>query len=259
MNAAVKASRTDPANPVKNRYVQSLAVITTAFVVFLGSQILGVAIISIVGSFIFGATGDSITSALENNITVRFLLTLTIEALTVGLIYRSLKGKRLTFAAIGLTKRPTSRHLIEALKAYGIYFLVFLSVFTIVGTLGIIDTEQAQQLGFDNPTGVGLVLTFISLVILPPIAEEILFRGYLYQRLKVYAPALAAIVTSVLFAVAHLEFGTGSPLNWAAALDTFILSLVLIYLVDRTKSLWPAILLHAIKNAIAFTSLFLLK
>ncbi len=259
MSEAVKAASLKPVKNPPHRYLQALYVLCSALVIFLGSQILGVVVISLVGTLVFGASADTVTNSLENNITVRFLLTLAIEVITVWLVYRLLKGKKLTFAAIGLGKKPTFKHLLEALKAYGIYFLVFLSIFTIVDALGIIDTDQAQQLGFSNPSGFGLVLTFISLVVLPPIAEEILFRGYLYQRLKAHVPAIAAIVTSILFAVAHLEFGTGSPLNWAAALDTFLLSFILIYVVSRTQSLWPAIMLHAIKNGIAFVSLFLLN
>jgi membrane protease YdiL (CAAX protease family) len=43
-----------------------------------------------------------------------------------------------------------------------------------------------------------------------------------------------------------------------AALDTFTLSLVLCYLRQKTDSLWPGIMLHALKNGLAFMSLFLI-
>jgi membrane protease YdiL (CAAX protease family) len=61
-----------------------------------------------------------------------------------------------------------------------------------------------------------------------------------------------------LFAVAHLQFGSGAPLLWIAAIDTFVLSLFLIYLKDKTDSLWAPILLHMLKNFIAFMALFVL-
>ena len=247
--------------PIKHRhaYVQALYVVCSAFVIFLGAQLVGAVLVSVVGGLVFGTGGDAMTNALENNITVRFLLTLAIELLTVWFVYSALKAKKLSLKSIGISKELKASYVVEALKGYALYFVIFLSVLTVVGALGIIDTNQSQQLGFNNPTGFGLVLTFLSLVILPPISEEVLFRGYLNQRLKAHVPVIAAVVTSVLFSVAHLEFGTGSPLNWAAALDTLILSFVLIRLTDHTKSLWPAIFLHTIKNAIAFTSLFLLK
>ena len=55
-----------------------------------------------------------------------------------------------------------------------------------------------------------------------------------------------------------MEFGSGQPLLWVAALDTFTLSMVLCYLRQETDSLWPGILLHALKNCIAFITLFVL-
>lgn len=240
-------------------FVRAVYIVATSLAIFLGGQIIGVALISIFGSALFGASGDAITTALDENVSVRFLLTLLVEAITVWLVYRALKARNISLAAIGLTKKPKLKHCIEALRAYIIYFVVFLVVFTFVEWLGIIDTSQAQQLGFSNPNGFDLVLTFVSLVILPPIAEEVLFRGYLYQGLKKHAPKVAAILTSILFAAAHLEFGTGLPLNWAAAMDTFVLSVVLIYATNRSKSLWPAIFLHALKNCFAFVTLFIIK
>ena len=41
-------------------------------------------------------------------------------------------------------------------------------------------------------------------------------------------------------------------------LDTFILSLVLIYLREKTGGLWASITLHAFKNGVAFVALFAL-
>jgi len=53
------------------------------------------------------------------------------------------------------------------------------------------------------------------------------------------------------------EGGAAGPL-YIAALDTFILSLVLIYLREKTGSLWASITLHAVKNGVAFMALFVL-
>jgi membrane protease YdiL (CAAX protease family) len=123
-----------------------------------------------------------------------------------------------------------------------------------------INVDQKQQLGFENPaTDTSLLLTFVSLVVLPPLVEETVFRGFVYSGLKTkLKPIVAALATSALFAMAHLEFGSGKPLLWVAGIDTFTLSLVLCYLREKTDSLWPGILLHALKNSIAFVSLFLI-
>src|SRR5690606_18538260 len=123
-----------------------------------------------------------------------------------------------------------------------------------------IDFEQNQQIGFETAkTAAQLALVFVSLVVIPPIVEEILFRGFLYKGLRTKWPKwLSTLVVSVLFAIAHLQFGSGAPLLWVAAIDTFALSLVLVYLREKTNGLSAPILLHAFKNAIAFTLLFII-
>jgi membrane protease YdiL (CAAX protease family) len=95
-------------------------------------------------------------------------------------------------------------------------------------------------------------------VVLPPVVEETVFRGFLFtgirNRLK---PVAAALITSLLFAVPHLlESGQSGSLLWVAGIDTFTLSLVLCYLRHKTDSLWPGIFLHALKNGIAFVALY---
>jgi membrane protease YdiL (CAAX protease family) len=84
-----------------------------------------------------------------------------------------------------------------------------------------------------------------------------MMRGFLYSSLKKAMPVgLAAVSVSLLFAAAHLpEGGAAGPL-YIAAIDTFILSLVLVYLREKTGSLWASITLHALKNGIAFVALF---
>ncbi|HVX57224.1 MAG TPA: CPBP family intramembrane glutamic endopeptidase, partial [Candidatus Saccharimonadales bacterium] len=104
-----------------------------------------------------------------------------------------------------------------------------------------------------------MTLTFISLVVLPPLAEEIMVRGFLYSSLKKALPTIwAVLITSGLFAAAHLPEGGASGPLYIGAIDTFVLSLVLIYLREQTGNLWASITLHACKNGFAFVTLFVL-
>ena len=68
----------------------------------------------------------------------------------------------------------------------------------------------------------------------------------------------AVIGTSLLFAAGHLAEGGSAGLLYIAAIDTFSLSLVLIYLREKTDGLWASMTLHALKNGIAFVALFAL-
>jgi membrane protease YdiL (CAAX protease family) len=124
-----------------------------------------------------------------------------------------------------------------------------------------LNVNQQQDIGFQRVSGTGqLVVTFLSLVVLPPLAEETLFRGFLFTTFRRRMSfLLATLLTSTLFAIPHLLESQGSQgLLWVAGIDTFVLSLVLCVLRERSNSLWPGILLHGLKNGIAFVSLFVL-
>ena len=100
------------------------------------------------------------------------------------------------------------------------------------------------------------VLAFMTMVVLAPLAEEMLFRGYLYGKLRKAAPIWVSIlVASLAFGLAHLWVG-GTALQWAVTIDTFVLSLMLCALREYTGAIWAGVLLHAIKNGLAFYLLF---
>ncbi|MEK7600238.1 MAG: type II CAAX endopeptidase family protein [Patescibacteria group bacterium] len=206
-------------------------------------------------------TDEQATAWLHDSVVPQFVYILITEALIVGAIYLFLRMYRLGFGAIGL-KRPRFEDLLYGLAAVPFYFVLYLVTVGLVSHfVPSLDVNQAQELGFNNVYGTWpLVLTFISLVVLPPLVEEIMVRGFLYSTLKKAMPAIGAVLaTSAIFAAAHLpEGGAAGPL-YIAALDTFVLSLVLIYLRERTGSLWASITLHAIKNGIAFVALFVLR
>jgi len=134
-----------------------------------------------------------------------------------------------------------------------IIYLILSSVLILVATrlLPWFDINQAQDVGFDQlGQRYEYILAFITLVIVAPISEEIIFRGYLYGKLKKFVPFwISIIVTSLLFGAIH-----GS---WNLAVDTFGLSIVLCLLREVTGSIWSSILLHMTKNGIAFYILFI--
>jgi membrane protease YdiL (CAAX protease family) len=200
------------------------------------------------------------TSDWLNTVPAQFVFILLAETLTIGAVYWFLRRRQLGLSAIGL-KKPRWRDAGYALAAVPAYYLLYILTVGVASSLDKgLNINQQQQIGFNNVQGgAALVMTFISLVVLPPLAEEIMVRGFLYSTLKkAMRMRYAVLATSALFAAAHLpEGGAAGPL-YIAALDTFVLSLVLIYLREKTGSLWASITLHAIKNGIAFVALFVL-
>jgi len=161
---------------------------------------------------------------------------------------------RLLIPDLGLTRLPKFMDILYAVPAWVLYFAASLITLTIIGMLvpGI-NLDQEQQVGFD---GVSLpyeyVLAFIALAVLPPLAEEMIFRGYLFGRMREkYGFWLSAVITSLVFGIVHMQLNVG--------IDVFVLSIFLCYLREKTGSIWAPIFLHSLKNSVAYVFLFVLK
>lgn len=190
----------------------------------------------------------------------QFLYVLFTEGLTLVFLWLFARPyKKAIKRVIGLARNPRLKDVGYAIVGLGVYFGIYMVVFGIVNSFISVNTSQEQNVGFSGSHGGVLILTFISLVILPPIVEEITFRGALFSGLRrKFGPVLATLATSLLFAAPHLLTGKGSGLLWIAAIDTFSLSLVLCYLREKTGALYSSMFVHAAKNAIAFVALFII-
>ena len=166
-----------------------------------------------------------------------------------------------TKVELGVQVGPTLRDIGLAPLA-----LIVTSILSILGILAAsalfsgFDPLQTQSIPFDRGVDYSywqLLLIFLTLVVVAPVAEELLFRGYLYAKLRSFLPAVATVVlTSLLFAALHLGFGKIEDLQWNVAINTFALALGMGVLREYTKSIWAGVFVHVIKNCIAFLLLF---
>lgn len=159
---------------------------------------------------------------------------------------------RVSLKTLGLTRLMTWSDIGLAPLAFIAYIVLsWLFVTLAVVFFPWFSPDQAQDVGFRNLTDrTGYLLAFTTLVIVAPIAEELLFRGYLYGKLRKHVPIYAAILmTSLLFGAVHLQ--------WNVGVNVFALSIVMCGLRELTGSIWAGILLHMIKNALAFYILFI--
>lgn len=234
-----------------------LAVFFTLLIYF-GSQLLAGVLISVYTGLQRWPT-DRALDWLSESIGAQFAFVLLAEAITLTALFLFLRHYKTSFKTIGL-RRPRWSDAAYGLAAAVPYYVLYVAVVAIVSAVvpGL-NVDQEQEIGFKNAVGfIALSLTFVSLVILPPLTEEIVVRGFLYSSLKKALPLIGAVVmTSLIFAVAHLPMGGAAGPLYIAAIDTFVLSLVLIYLREKTGGLWAPVTLHAIKNAIAFLAIFI--
>ncbi len=237
-----------------------IAAIVVTICAFFGAQIIVGLLVGLLPSFTSWDVAR-VNLFMKHSVVAKFVVILLVESLSLWILWLFMRSRRVSRQSIGLV-RPEIRDISFAIVGYVGYFLLFFGI-----SLGVkslipgLNLDQEQEIGFARgSTGLALWLIFVSLVILPPITEEIMIRGFLYTGLRNKLPKIiAAIIASLVFGAAHLQIGSGKPLLWVAALDTFVLSMVLIYIRDKTGSLWSPIMIHMMKNGLAFVLLFMYK
>lgn len=100
-----------------------------------------------------------------------------------------------------------------------------------------------------TPSAVFWVGVALAVVAFAPIAEETLFRGLTYIGVRARGgPTMAIIVTSIFFAVTHIDPLLMPPL--------FVFAVILGRLRESRDDLVPVIVAHATFNAIGFAALY---
>ena len=109
------------------------------------------------------------------------------------------------------------------------------------------DTDIGVDWG-SGPIALGLVI--ISTVIIAPIAEELMFRGYVLDSIrKMHGERVAIVISSFIFGLVHIEPYTAGM----AAIGGLIYGFVRV----RTESLWPSIIGHMMWNGVALVLTYL--
>lgn len=225
-----------------------------AILIFVTSQLLAAVAVGLLAS----GQGTELT-LFGSQVLLQFTFGLIAYGGMLAAIYYFLRWRGLGWRDIGLT-RPKLSDAGLAAVAFVCYVSAYVVLVSVVSPfIPGLDIGQRQDIGFDDAAGWQLALVFLVLVVLAPVAEEVMMRGFLFTSLRRRLPFwLTTLLVSILFAFLHLGGGEqGAGPLWIAAIDTFILSLALCYLRERTGRLWASIALHALKNGIAFTALFI--
>lgn len=92
------------------------------------------------------------------------------------------------------------------------------------------------------------VWTILSLVLFAPVFEELICRGVVLGSLRSrYGVTTAWLVSSLFFGILH-----GQPVQ---VISATVIGLILGYVYLATDSLWPAMILHALNNAVAYLAI----
>lgn len=89
------------------------------------------------------------------------------------------------------------------------------------------------------------VLMILIVCILGPLAEEMLFRGMIYGKLRrAFSIWPAAIISGLLFGLFHG--------NWVQGIYATLLGIILAYIYETTQTIWGSCLLHILFNASSY-------
>ncbi|MCU0781932.1 MAG: CPBP family intramembrane metalloprotease [Akkermansiaceae bacterium] len=118
--------------------------------------------------------------------------------------------------------------------------------------LGVDRVQDTVRLLKEHHDPTVLALMAVAAVVVAPVCEEVIFRGYLYPAAKRFAGRWVAMIASALvFAAAH---GSLAQLP-----QLFILGLVLVHAYEVTKSIWAPIAIHLCNNAATVVILFAIR
>lgn len=255
------SSKASKNNSEKSPNFGPLSALAVTLLAYLGPQLI---VVFLIGLYLAITNKDEsvATNFLSGTTFGQFIFMCAIQLLTLGIIFWFVRKRRISLSSIGLGRKPSFKDVgLASVYFIGYMFVTGYLLMIVNNFIPAVDLDQEQQLGFESAQGfLPLFMVFVSLVVLPPIVEEIMIRGLLYGGLrKKMTKIVAALIASFLFGIAHLQLGSGAPPLYAAAIDTFLLSMVLIYLREKTGSLWAGIFVHAFKNGLAFMVLFVLN
>jgi membrane protease YdiL (CAAX protease family) len=184
----------------------------------------------------------------------RVLLVLLPVALVAGVIYLGrmpIFGKRIRLREMGLTTDNLGRNILWGVAGWVMMLPIALAM-VIVGSMLFRflpppehPASTALMEGRDPLAVLGI---FIAAAVMAPFWEELAFRGAIFQGMArlTRSIVMATLVSSFLFAAIHPQ----GPAFWLALATIAAMGCALTYF---TRSLVPAIVMHAVHNGTLVT------
>ena len=172
-------------------------------------------------------------------------------ALVAAALYFARFSGPLRPADFGFRRIPV-RLAVAAFLAAGVTYYVATAVYAVLLRLHGSEKLPSELVGKGTAVLVG---TALFVCVIAPIAEELFFRGFFFGALRRWripiagrdaGTLLAAVVTGIMFGLAHVGSASGQYLVPLGFLG-FVLCLVR----WRTRSLYPCMALHSVNNSLA--------
>jgi membrane protease YdiL (CAAX protease family) len=192
-------------------------------------------------------------------ITTFALAALSTQVPMLLVIYlRLILPRAVTWRELGLRPLPIER-IVRVGLATGVGGLVLtITVSMLLSQVGLRPNQFEQFEFVRTADAIGLAVVLVLAAVTGPFTEELFFRGFLFGLYRRRQPLwLAYIVAGLLFAGAHVMPNRMNPAQMAGlATGIFVLGTLLAWTYQRTGSLYPGMLAHAVNNATGLLALY---
>lgn len=194
------------------------------------------------GVYTFGELEDYLQSIAAGITSYSLIIVLLSNAVVLLLLILFLKYRKKDLKCeASLSKTSTINVILSVLIGFGFsYGLSYL-----LGLIPFSDKLKQEYVTQSSTLTEGnVVVAFIAVGILAPIAEEIFFRGLVYARFRrVTTPIVSALISSLLFGVSH------GSIVWIV--NAMAAGMLLAWVFETSRSLYPCIIVHAVNNVLS--------
>ena len=163
--------------------------------------------------------------------------------------------KSISFSSLGI--RFSKQDLLTIFKVYSLTL-----VFITLASMFIIKIQKRFNIFFPPQEAVYMVLSLkdrflltiliFQIVFIGPVAEELFFRGFIYNLLKEkFGYGVAIVITSFVFSLFHNSIWGFLPI--------FVLSVGISYTYEKTANIISPIIFHSLHNTSSLLSLLVFR
>lgn len=229
----------------KDKIVTLIRNLFSFFLIYIGIQFLAAIIVMPLMLLLDFLLNQNLFSEGTNNLYYLIAGCLA-QILSIYFFYKLYKKKDFNLTKIhpNISLKAFGKYALISLGASGISALWIFLVQFLSNYFPFIKNSLESYIQHVSIYSENSILSFVSVVILAPIAEEIIFRGVIFNEAAKYkGGTFPIIISALLFGLAH-----GEPVQ---IVYTFISGLILGFIYSKTHSLPIVMFLHMVNNLLS--------